>query len=228
MTAMIVTIDGPAGAGKTTVSRRVAARLNCIYVDTGALYRGVAYEIDRQKIDWKNDKTLKRFLSDIELGFSAAGDGMRLISSGTDISSVIRTQKISMLASDVSAHPLVRRALLDIQRNIGRQQSAVFEGRDMGTVVFPHADHKFFLDADLSVRSKRRFDEISEPGADLETVKKQMAQRDSNDSSRREAPLKPAADATIIDSTHLNIDQVVDTILKLISDSVKNGEKFNL
>lgn len=216
MKTRIITIDGPAGAGKTTVSRQLSQKLGCVYVDTGALYRGVAYEIDRQIIDWKNEQVLADFLKTLDLTFEMQNGNLILTSSGVDVSGYIRTEKISMLASDTSAHPMIRAALLDIQRRIGRSRDAVFEGRDMGTVVFPDADFKFFLHADLDIRARRRFDESPRDVQTVDAVKKQMALRDKNDSSRKTAPLKPADDAVNVDSTELTVDQVVDRMIEII------------
>lgn len=216
----IVTIDGPAGAGKTTVSRRLARRLGCIYVDTGALYRGVAYEILEQKIDWEDDQALTEFLSGLDLTFVREGDDLVLTSSGRDITPYIRTQEISMLASATSAKPAVRRALLGIQKQIARTCDAVFEGRDMGTAVFPEAPFKFFLFADLEVRARRRYDESSGSDKDMEQLKTQMAKRDSDDASRQASPLKPAGDAVHVDSTLLSVDEVVE---KMVSHIEKQG-----
>jgi cytidylate kinase len=213
----IITIDGPAGAGKTSVSKLLAHRLGCIYVDTGALYRGVAYEIDRQNIDWKNDAALEKFLSGLDLELVMEDADPALISSGRDITDSIRTAEISMLASVTSAKPAVRAALLKIQRNIAKTNDAVFEGRDMGTVVFPDARYKFFLFADLKIRAKRRFDEMSGKSCDINEIEQQMKQRDENDSQRAIAPLKPASDAVMIDSSLLNIEQVVDKMLDVIA-----------
>lgn len=212
----IITIDGPAGAGKTTIGKRLSQKLGCIYVDTGALYRGVAYEIQRQKINWENDTALQTFLLDLDLGFEMENHSLLLKSSGRDITDFIRTPEISMLASSSSAKPQVRKALLDIQRDIAKKESAIFEGRDMGTIVFPDANFKFFLFADLSVRAKRRFDEIPDEKKNLQHVQKDMATRDSNDSKRKLAPLKPAVDAIKIDSSFLTIEQVVDKMLSII------------
>ncbi|MCG8568009.1 MAG: (d)CMP kinase [Desulfobacterales bacterium] len=214
MNHRIITIDGPAGAGKTTISRMLAQELGCVYVDTGALYRGVAHQIREQGIDWKNADELAPFLEKLDLGFTQ--NGTRLTVSGRDISDEIRTPEISMLASETSALPMVRQALLDIQRRIADQEDAVFEGRDMGTVVFPNAPFKFFLFADLSIRAQRRFEEMGKTKADLEKVKSDMATRDQNDSQRKEAPLKPAEDAIKVDSTHLSIREVVDTMHKYL------------
>lgn len=216
MDKQIVTIDGPAGAGKTTVARQLARELGWVYVDTGALYRGVAYEIARQKVDWENDQALEKFLKTLDLSFVMEEGQLVLTSSGTDITDRIRTPEISMLASASSARPQVRAALLDIQKNIGQTNDAVFEGRDMGTVVFPDAPFKFFLNADLSIRAKRRYDEMPEEKKDIAQVQQQMAERDKNDSSRESAPLKPADDAVKIDSTDLTVDQVVGRMIEAI------------
>ncbi len=213
MITRIITIDGPAGAGKTTVSKLLSQKLGCIYVDTGALYRGVAYEILNQKINWEDEDILVTFLKKLDLNFVMGEKGLVLLSSGRDITPYIRTPEISMLASSSSAKPMVRAALLDIQRNIARVKDAVFEGRDMGTVVFPEAPHKFFLYADLNVRAKRRFDEMPEETKDLSRVQKDMETRDINDSKRMSAPLKPAKDAVKINSSFLTVEEVVEKML---------------
>jgi cytidylate kinase len=213
MTYRIITIDGPAGAGKTTVSRLLAEKLGCVRVDTGALYRAVAYEIHRQQIPWKTDEDLTAFLSRLDLNVMLKNEEMRILSSGLDITPLIRTPEITMLASAVSARPPVRAALLGIQRRIAQQQDAVFEGRDMGTVVFPDATVKFFLKADLSVRARRRFDEMPDAEKDLFRIQADMAARDEQDSRRAHAPLKPASDAVLIDSSRLTASQVVAEML---------------
>jgi cytidylate kinase len=212
----IITIDGPAGAGKTTISNLLAGQLGCVYVDTGALYRGVAYEIKQQQIDWENDECLGTFLKALNLNFIMENGNLVLISSGKDITPYIRTPEITMLASASSARPQVRSALLDIQRNIAQTQDAVFEGRDMGTVVFPDAAFKFFLFADLSVRAKRRYEEMPEEQKNMAKVQQDMEKRDTNDSQRKEAPLMAAPDAVKIDSSYLTIPEVVEAILKNI------------
>lgn len=216
MTYRIVTIDGPAGAGKTTVSKALARKLSCVYVDTGALYRGVAYEIDRQQVDWQDEKALAPFLATLDLKFDLDGHDLKLVSSGRDITGLIRTPEITMLASATSALPAVRQALLGLQKGIAATRDAVFEGRDMGTAVFPDAPFKFFLFADLDVRAKRRFDETAELNQDVGAVKSQMAKRDKDDASRSAAPLKPAPDAIQVDSTHLTVEEVVEKMLSFI------------
>ncbi len=213
MNKKIVTIDGPAGAGKTSVSQALSKRLGWIYVDTGALYRGVAFEVKRAGINWQNENELKALMNGMELNFIMQKGVPVLFSSGEDISAQIRTPDISMLASSVSAMPIVRKALLNIQRSIAGQNNAVFEGRDMGTVVFPEADFKFFLFADLKIRALRRYKEIKNKNYDLDTVERDMEKRDKNDSLRKCAPLKPAIDAVMIDSTYMTLNEVVEKML---------------
>jgi cytidylate kinase len=217
MKKLLITIDGPAGAGKTTVSRALADRLGYRYIDTGALYRGVAYEVSLRGIDPQNDNELRDLCQQLQLSFVTNEKGLRLYSDKRDISDHIRTPEISLLASAVSAKSVVRQYLLEVQRDMGLQKAAVFEGRDMGTVVFPHADIKFFLDASPEIRALRRFRESdAESGQLLEEVQKDMQQRDTHDSTRRLAPLKPADDAIRIDSSGLSVEKVVDLMLSYV------------
>lgn len=215
----IITIDGPAGAGKTTVSKALAKVLGCVYVDTGALYRGVAFEISRQQINWQETHLLERFLTSLELDFVMEGREPVLTSSGRDISAYIRTNEISMLASATSAVPQVRKALLGIQKSIARERDAVFEGRDMGTAVFPNASYKFFLTADVKVRAQRRFEESNTPGISFNKILQDIVKRDADDTQRAVSPLKPAPDALLIDTTALDVSQVVEKMKRIIKGS---------
>jgi cytidylate kinase len=211
---MVITIDGPAGAGKTTVSRGLADRLGYRYIDTGALYRGVALAARKKAIATDDDTRLEALCRDLRLRFIRNADGCRLYDGDEDIEDQIRTPEMSMLASAISARPVVRRFLLDVQRQFGREKGAVFEGRDMGTVVFPDADLKFFLEAPLEVRARRRHQELSgRSDQSLDAVLKDMQQRDHNDQTRVLAPLKPAADAVVINSENLTADEVVDRMM---------------
>jgi len=217
MKKLLITIDGPAGAGKTTVSRALADRLGYRYIDTGALYRGIALAAKNRGVDPQDDKNLKLLCKDIDLNFVKQDKGLGLFLDGEDISDRIRTPEITMMASAVSARPVVREFLLGLQKGLGREKAAVFEGRDMGTVVFPEADLKFFLDASTRTRARRRYEEQkSKNSQTLDEVEQDIQRRDHNDSTRDVAPLKPAEDAIVIDSTEMKVDDVVDFMVSHI------------
>ncbi len=221
MKRLIITIDGPSGAGKTTVSRILADRLGYRYIDTGALYRGVALEAMSSGLNPDDDAGLENVLSSLKMKFVYGEKGLRLISNDSDITDKIRTPEISMFASAASARPVVRNFLLDLQRDLGREKGVVFEGRDMGTVVFPDADVKFYLDASHKTRSLRRYQELkSATSQTLHDVEKDIKRRDKNDSARDLAPLMPAKDAVIIDSTHLSVQDIVDRMANVIENKI--------
>ncbi len=215
---LVITIDGPGGAGKSTVSKVLAAKLAYLYLDTGAYYRAYAYKAKEEGILPENDEQLAEMGRRIKI-HTENMDGIFLVFvDGADVTENIRTEEISLLASTISAHPCVRQALIEIQRKAGSQGGIVAEGRDMGTVVFPEADFKFYLDATTSERAKRRYKELiaRDADGDYEKVASALMLRDKQDRERQIAPLKPAADARIIDSTNMTVNDVVDKMAGLI------------
>jgi CMP/dCMP kinase len=221
----VVAIDGPAGAGKSTVTRRVAEALAYLVVDTGALYRSVALAAEQRGVGWEDVDRVAEVARDLArraaIAFEPAPEGgQRVLLEGSDASSAIRRQEIGQGASKVSAIPGVRAALLEIQRVAGSQGGVVLEGRDIGTVVFPDAEAKFFLTASVDVRARRRRDELVARGAvaDLETVRAEVLERDRRDSERAVAPLALAPDAVLVDSSTLSIAAVVDRIVRRVRE----------
>lgn len=216
----VVAIDGPAGAGKTTVTRRVAAELGYLLVDTGAIYRSVALSAKRHGLDFADAGAVGALAQALAersaIRFAASADGgQRVLLDGDDVSTAIRTQEIAEGASLVSAIPAVRAALLDMQRRAGLPGGVVLEGRDIGSVVFPDAEAKFFLTASVEVRAVRRKAELEARGepADLEVIAREVRERDHRDSTRPVAPLTQAPDAVLVDSSGIGIDEVVGRIV---------------
>jgi cytidylate kinase len=220
MPPFIVAIDGPAGAGKSTVSKLLARRLGLSFVDTGALYRTVALSARRQGIATDDDAGLADLLPRIRISFRAVGEENRVYLDGEDVSSEIRTPDISLAASAVSARRVVRDGLLGLQRRLALEApvGAVLEGRDIGTVVFPEADLKFFLEANPDVRARRRYEELFQKGTEssLEAVLADQTKRDRDDASRAVAPLKPADDAVRVDSSSRPLSEVVQQLERTI------------
>jgi cytidylate kinase len=218
----IVAIDGPAGAGKSSASRLLAARLGFALVDTGAIYRTVALAASRQGIAFDDDARLGRLLPGLQIRFAppvAPGGVQQVLLGGEDVSQAIRTPPMSLGASAVSARPVVRDGLLELQRRLAlanENRGAVLEGRDIGTVVFPDADLKVFLTAAEPKRAQRRFDELQQKGdpSTLAQVTEEQRRRDKNDSERAVAPLKPAADARILDSSEMDLAGVVEQLAR--------------
>ncbi len=229
----IVAIDGPAGAGKSTTSRRLAARLGFAMVDTGAIYRTVALAARRRGVLYEDDAALGPLLAGLIIRFAPPppGDpaaGQRVLLGEEDVSAAIRTPEMSLGASAVSARPVVRAALLDLQRRLAiaaGNRGAVLEGRDIGTVVFPDADAKFFLTASPEVRARRRHAELAArgDGTPFEQVLADQLKRDRDDSSREVAPLRPAPDAVVFDSSSLSLDEVVEALAAEVRARVARG-----
>ncbi len=217
----IVAIDGPSGAGKTTVSKRLAKRASLTRLDTGAMYRACALAARRAGIPWSDGRRLGAMCADLAISFARAGEEMRVLLSGEDVSSAIRTPEISMGASEVSAHAPVREAMVALQRKMGEEGGVVLEGRDTGTVVFPDADAKFFLDAHAAVRALRRYREWgAAEGKTFEEVWRDVLRRDIQDSTRQHSPLRIAEGAVVIDSTTLTADEVVEEMLRGMPETV--------
>ena len=210
-----IAIDGPAGAGKSTIAKRLAKELGYYYVDTGAIYRTVAYFLDLWGVSPKDVDNVNRYIDELTIGIEYDEDGLQhMIMNGMDVTGEIRTQDISQKASLVSAHAVVREVLLDMQRDVAKQHNVIMDGRDIGTVVLPKADVKIFLTADPEVRAKRRYDELIAKGqkANLETILKEIKQRDYQDTHREIAPLKMARDSIKVDTSSMDIEQVVAEI----------------
>jgi len=215
-----IAIDGPAGAGKSTLARRIAAKLGFLYVDSGAMYRAVALWAIRAKVALSDMHRLEQLASAAHIEFAA--DGVSILLNDEDVTNAIRTPEVSQAASEVSLVPAVRRALVEKQRAIGEKASIVMEGRDIGTVVFPDATVKIFLDAVPQERATRRASEVALPA---EIVERQIRERDQRDRGRAESPLVQAPDAVYVDTTGLSIEEVEAAILKIIRDRTSNGRE---
>ena len=216
-----IAIDGPAGAGKSTIAKALAKELGYHYVDTGAIYRTVAYFLDLWGVSPKDVDGVERYIDELTIQITYDETGKQhMIMNGMDVTDEIRTQDISQKASLVSAHAVVREVLLDMQREVARQHNVIMDGRDIGTVVLPDATVKIFLTATPEVRAKRRTDELVAKGqqADFEQTLKDIKQRDHQDMTRPIAPLKQADDAVLVDSSDMTIEEVIENILKLYRD----------
>ncbi len=217
---LIIAIDGPSGAGKTTISKILAERLGYIFLDTGAMYRAVGWLALKEKIDLQDESALRELCERMAMDFKEVEGEWRIIVNGHDLSKDIRSPKMGKVASIVSAIPSVRERMWKLQRDIGYKGSVVMEGRDIGTVVFPDADIKFYLQADPGERGRRRYMELKGKGLDMdmEDVTEEIRLRDRQDSHRGIAPLRKAQDAIVLDTTGKGVDEVVEAILEKIRD----------
>ena len=223
MKTVSVAIDGPAGAGKSTIARRLAEELGYRYVDTGAIYRTVAYFMDLWGVSPKDVDGVSRYIDELTVAIVYdENDVQHMLMNGMDVTDDIRTQDISQKASLISAHACVREMLLDMQREIAQKYNVIMDGRDIGTIVLPNATVKIFLTASAEVRAKRRCDELQAKGqkAKYDAVLKEIQQRDYQDSHREIAPLKMARDSIKVDTSDLTIDQVVERLKKIIAEKV--------
>ncbi len=223
MKTVAIAIDGPAGAGKSTIARAIAAKLGYIYVDTGALYRAVGYAVSAAGGDWRDEKAVVDTLPRIEVALRYVDGAQRVFVNGEDVSDRIRTPEMSMAASAVSALPPVREFLFRLQQEMAEKNNVVMDGRDIGTVVLPHADVKIFLSASAEARAERRRLELLQKGQDVpfEEVLADMKKRDYDDSHRAIAPLRQAEDAVAVDTTDLTLQQSIDCMLKLVEEKLK-------
>ena len=224
---LTIAIDGPSGAGKSTVARSLAKRLGYIYIETGAMYRSVALRVKEKSISPEDELALKQLASSLPITFTTKEERTHVFCEGEDITEAIRTPEISRLASTISRQKGVREALVQMQREMGKEGGVILEGRDIGTVVFPDADVKFFLDAESDERAKRRYHEMVEKGVgvDYKETQEELVQRDHHDMHRIHSPLKKADDALLIDSTHRSVEEVVEEMVRIISRVIKGEEQ---
>ncbi len=222
---MIIAIDGPSGAGKSTLAKRLAKELNFVYLDTGAMYRALALKVLREGIDLADDARLAELVRVTEIGLQEQRGRLEVLLDGRDVAIEIRTPEVSQMSSKVSALRVVRARMLELQRAMGRRDGVVAEGRDIGTVIFPAAEVKIFLDASIRERARRRYDELKTAGRAVnfaETLR-EIEERDKRDSERDLAPLCKAEDALLIDSSNVNADQVAAMVLAEIQKKIKEN-----
>ena len=213
-----IALDGPSGSGKSTVAKIISKRLDILYLDTGAMYRACALEAILQKTDCLDEENVKKFINDIDLKIEYENGAQKTVLRGEDVSTKIRQNEVSMMASNISSLPCVRLKMVEMQRAIAQNTDCILDGRDIGTYVLPNANYKFFVTASPEVRAKRRYLELTEKGqqVDFETLLKEINQRDYNDSHRAFAPLRQAEDAILLDTSQMTIDEVVEFILSKI------------
>ncbi len=216
----IIAIDGPAASGKSTTAKLLAKKLKYVYIDTGAMYRACALDALKNNVSLKDHENLKELIDKINIEIVYSENGNKILLNGEDVTQRIREADISKLSSEIAVIGFVRDKMVQLQREMGKKGGIIMDGRDIGTVVFPNADFKFFMIADVEHRAERRLKELLEKGkkADFETVKNELIWRDKNDSSRKHSPLKKADDAIEIDTSNMTIEEQVEKIYKIIKE----------
>ena len=215
--SMNIAIDGPAGAGKSTIAKRLAKKLGFIYVDTGAMYRAMAYFFLQHDIDAKDESAIAAACPDVDVTITYENGEQQVLLNGENVNGVIRNEEVGNMASSTSVYPVVREKLVELQRQLAKSADVIMDGRDIGTCVLPDAQVKIYLTASSATRAKRRFDELTEKGVscDLAEIEKDIIDRDYRDMHRETSPLCQAEDAVLVDSSEMNIDEVVDAIYQV-------------
>lgn len=215
-----IAIDGPAGAGKSTIARKVAEKLSFIYVDTGAMYRSMALYFIRHDIAAQDEEKIAAACPDIDVSITYQDGEQQVILNGENVNGLIRTEQVSMMTSDTSKYPVVREKLLSLQRGLAEKENVIMDGRDIGTCVLPNADVKIYLTASAAERARRRYKEQTERGVDcdIKEIERDIIARDEQDMNREVAPLRQAEDAVLVDSSDMTIDQVVDEIIRIYQE----------
>lgn len=218
--SMNIAIDGPAGAGKSTIAKRLAKKLGFIYVDTGAMYRAMAYYFLQHNIDAKDENAIAAACPDVDVTITYENGEQQVLLNGENVNGVIRNEEVGNMASSTSVYPVVREKLVELQRQLAKSADVIMDGRDIGTCVLPNAQVKIYLTASSATRAKRRFDELTEKGVscDLAEIEKDIIDRDYRDMHRETSPLRQAEDAVLVDSSEMNIDEVVDAIYQVYSE----------
>mgnify|MGYP002586485161 FL=1 len=219
--SMNIAIDGPAGAGKSTIAKRLAKKLGFIYVDTGAMYRAMAYYFLQHNIDAKDENAIAAACPDVDVTITYENGEQQVLLNGENVNGVIRNEKVGNMASSTSVYPVVRKKLVELQRQLAKSADVIMDGRDIGTCVLPDAQVKIYLTASSATRAKRRYDELTEKGVscDLAEIEKDIIDRDYRDMHRETSPLRQAEDAVLVDSSEMNIDEVVDAIYQVYSEA---------
>ena len=219
--SMNIAIDGPAGAGKSTIAKRLAKKLGFIYVDTGAMYRAMAYYFLQNNIDAKDENAIAAACPDVDVTITYENGEQQVLLNGENVNGVIRNEEVGNMASSTSVYPVVRKKLVELQRQLAKSADVIMDGRDIGTCVLPDAQVKIYLTASSATRAKRRYDELTEKGVscDLAEIEKDIIDRDYRDMHRETSPLRQAEDAVLVDSSEMNIDEVVDAIYQVYSEA---------